>query len=797
MREWAERELEDAIGASSDTVTAADAGGDAQDDEPMAESGGGSNNLEEEGVEEGGAMSESTRGRESVEGDRAGEAGAETAPTHPPPPALKENLPSAQVRRFSEQAATPAAAATSPPITQPSDAMLTQRSDADDTSRPMVPGGTVDSDPRGLCLVDARNGFNELQRLAMLWTVRHRWAAGARFALNCYRHSALLVLRDPGNQAHFLLSKEGVTQGDPLSMVLYGLALLPLCDTLRRYDREVLQPWYADDAAMHGKASRAARVLRELCRIGTHRGYYPEPAKSWFVCTEAEEPAARKVFEEAGMAMQFCRGHRYVGGFVGSEAALEEWLQPKVEAWAEAVRTLGQVARRFPHTAYCGVTMSLQSEWQYLQRVVPGTGKYFGPVERAIRDVFLPNLFGETAISDELREATTLGVKCTGLGLPDPTTTAERCFEVSRKSCGVLTESLLDGDTLSWADHRKCTRDAARAGRIERTKAEEAALLERARGLSIVDLHRMKRKRKSGRWLTAMPDSLNGTELCRDEFRDNLRLRYNLQPKHLCERCDGCGAKFTVGHALDCKCGGLVMIRHNDVTHAWGGMMKSALGNAAVTYEPLIEYGRSAAEREQSDSVPAVQVPGEVAVLETADQSTVGLETVQESAPAGEEATPEKEQFEGAEARADCAGHGFWKAGYTTLFDARVTNLDCRSQRNTDPDAVLARHEKLKKAKYLERCLEMRRHFTPLVYSCDGIPGVETAAAEKQLARLLAAKWTREYSEMCGYVRTRMSLAVVRNNTMMLRGPRGRVINSRPVFGDGAGVNLMADFRGD
>jgi len=32
---------------------------------------------------------------------------------------------------------------------------------------------------------------------------------------------------------------------------------------------------------------------------------------------------------------------------------------------------------------------------------------------------------------------------------------------------------------------------------------------------------------------------------------------------------------------------------------------------------------------------------------------------------------------------------------------------------------------------------------------------------------------------------------------MMLRGPRGRVINSRPVFGDGPGVNLMADFRGD
>jgi hypothetical protein len=28
--------------------------------------------------------------------------------------------------------------------------------------------------PEGLILVDARNGFNELSRYAMLWTARHR-----------------------------------------------------------------------------------------------------------------------------------------------------------------------------------------------------------------------------------------------------------------------------------------------------------------------------------------------------------------------------------------------------------------------------------------------------------------------------------------------------------------------------------------------------------------------------------------------------------------------------------------------
>ena len=130
--------------------------------------------------------------------------------------------------------------------------------------------------------------------------------------------------------------------------------------------------------------------------------------------------------------------------------------------------------------------------------------------------------------------------------------------------------------------------------------------MEQAADLPLVELHRLKRKRKSGRWLTAIPDSLNGTELSRDEFCDNLRLRYSLIPMHQQERCDGCGERFTVGHALDCKCGGLVVWRHNDVTHTFGGMMKSALGQGAVSYEPLVEYGRTAAERMQPDIVPEV-----------------------------------------------------------------------------------------------------------------------------------------------------------------------------------------------
>uniref|UniRef100_A0A7S3DM41 Uncharacterized protein n=1 Tax=Entomoneis paludosa TaxID=265537 RepID=A0A7S3DM41_9STRA len=77
-----------------------------------------------------------------------------------------------------------------------------------------------DHDPLVRLTLDARNGFNELSRKAMLWTVRHKWAVGAWFALNCYRHQAQLILRRKGRPCYTILSEEGVTQGDPLSMTL-------------------------------------------------------------------------------------------------------------------------------------------------------------------------------------------------------------------------------------------------------------------------------------------------------------------------------------------------------------------------------------------------------------------------------------------------------------------------------------------------------------------------------------------------------------------------------------------------
>ena len=69
-------------------------------------------------------------------------------------------------------------------------------------------------------------------------------------------------------------------------------------------------------------------------------------------------------------------------------------MKPQVEEWAHWVKVLAKIARRHPQSAYAGLGMLLQSEWQYLQRTVPGVGTLMGPIEEALREKLFPALFG-------------------------------------------------------------------------------------------------------------------------------------------------------------------------------------------------------------------------------------------------------------------------------------------------------------------------------------------------------------------------------------------------------------------
>ena len=64
----------------------------------------------------------------------------------------------------------------------------------------------------------------------MLLHVRKLLPRCARFVFNTYRGWPVLVMR---GMSDYILSKEGVTQGDPLSMYVYAIGTLPLIQSLQ------------------------------------------------------------------------------------------------------------------------------------------------------------------------------------------------------------------------------------------------------------------------------------------------------------------------------------------------------------------------------------------------------------------------------------------------------------------------------------------------------------------------------------------------------------------------------------
>ena len=131
--------------------------------------------------------------------------------------------------------------------------------------------------------------------------MRHKWDSGVRFAFNCYRHWAKLVIREGDGTGHLLHSKEGVTQGYPLAMIAYGLGILPLIWDLRSAHPRVTQTWYADYTGAGENFVGIRRNLGDLMVWGPLWGYFPEPIKSILVVSPRNVLRVEDLFRGYGL----------------------------------------------------------------------------------------------------------------------------------------------------------------------------------------------------------------------------------------------------------------------------------------------------------------------------------------------------------------------------------------------------------------------------------------------------------------------------------------------------------------
>ena len=154
-----------------------------------------------------------------------------------------------------------------------------------------------------------------------------------------------------------------------------------------------------------------------------------------------------------------------------------------------------------------------------------------------------------------------------GTGIRDPIKTAACAYKTSFEASTVLKDAIMLGtpfDVHSHAQHYHMYKVAVNSKEAEDQKhLDEVKVLVQnlppERKLYKDHLSRIV-SNKCSAWLSVNPWEDEYFFMPPDEFRDSMSCRC------LQAWCDGCGEAFDANHALDCKNGGLVQQRNNEMT---------------------------------------------------------------------------------------------------------------------------------------------------------------------------------------------------------------------------------------
>ena len=273
------------------------------------------------------------------------------------------------------------------------------------------------------------------------------------------------------------------------------------------------------------------------------------------------------------LGVQIMNGHRFLGGVIGDCMTVDNFVRKKVAMWVDCVEKLSKAATKSPQAAYTVLSKSHQCEWSYLQRVMLNCGDAFVPLQDAILKAFYLALI-EGDLSDAECKLFSLPTRFAGLGINNPTETASSSYHTSTQGTKVVVEAIKGCGEFSSACHLDAISKARHESRkelddIAKQKLDAIlATLSPGRQRAIMRVV----EGKTSSWLTTLPLQSCHFDLAPVQFRDGLALRYMRHPSNLPAKCDGCGANFTLQHALDCKKGGLVILRHNEIRDCIGDL---------------------------------------------------------------------------------------------------------------------------------------------------------------------------------------------------------------------------------
>lgn len=285
----------------------------------------------------------------------------------------------------------------------------------------------------------------------MAWTARHIWSTGSRFVFNFYRHhSKIIVHRDSAKRSFFLDSKEGISQGCPLSMMLCGLLLISLLLNLN-YCFQLFSPWFADDGSGSDKLKTLHEFFDTVRLLGKAHGCFPEMEKSVLIIATKNANKAELLNTQYQYDFKISHGHCFLGRFIGTPELTDLWVEDKVSDWTEAIEKLLPIAHLTPQCAFAGFQRCLQHKWLFLQRALPSIQDKFEKIEHSITKL-LSSIF-HSDIDQVTRSWTSIPIKSGGAAIPKPIDAANLNHITSTYQCAHLIQALLSKTELDLIFH--------------------------------------------------------------------------------------------------------------------------------------------------------------------------------------------------------------------------------------------------------------------------------------------------------------------------------------------------------
>ena len=447
-------------------------------------------------------------------------------------------------------------------------------------------------------------------------------------------------------------------------------------------------------------------------------------SKSWIIIkNHVDLEEVKSLFADSSIHYTK-EGKRHLRASIGSLDFRNEYATEKVKIWCDEMKKLAEIAITEPHAAFAAYIHGEMHKFNYFLRTIPGMEQYLEPLDIIINDQFIPALLG-TTISETDRRLFKLPIKDGGLGMPVLLEKASVDFESSKIISAPLV-AIIVSQGLDIPD-KQITRQVRndRSQEVSNLQKQNLETLDSQLDPHIKRAVHQNREKGASSWLTVLPLKDQGFTLNKEEFRDALSLRYDRKIKNLPSKCS-CGELFNVNHAMNCKKGGFVSIRHDSLRNFETNLLKKVCNDVEIE--------------------------------------------------------PKLQPVNNDEARLDIRARGFWRPGQSAFFDVRLTNTNAQSQVNTPIESIYKKHENEKKRKYNDRVLNNEHgSFTPLVFSINGGLSQENTLYHKHLAEKIANKTDQRYDQVMGWIRCKLSFLIMKSALLCLRGSRVIKFNSDSV----------------